>query len=44
MGRLLNSNTDKTRSHSLFYQSCMSYESTPNMPKHRPAPLIKRFG
>jgi len=43
MDRQLKSNTSKTRSHSLFRQGCMLYELIPNMPEHRPAPLIEKF-
>jgi len=44
MDRLLKSNTSKTRTHSLFRQGCMLYDLIPNMPEHRLAPLIQRFG
>ena len=43
MDRLLESNTSKTRSHSLFRQGCMLYELIPNMPEHRLTPLITAF-
>ncbi len=43
MDRLLKSNTSKTRSHSLFRQGCMLYGLIPNMPEHRPAPLVAAF-
>ena len=41
--RLLKCNTSKTRTHSLFRQGCMLYELIPNMPEHRPAPLMEKF-
>ena len=43
MDRLLQSNTGKTRTHSLFRQGCMLYELIPNMPEHRLAPLMEKF-
>lgn len=43
MDRLLQSNTSKTRSHSLFRQGCMLYDLIPTMPEHRLAPLIAAF-
>ncbi len=43
MGRLLKSNTSKTRTHSLFRQGCMLYDLIPNMPEHRLVPLIESF-
>jgi len=41
--RLLKSNTTKKRSHLLFRQGCMLYESIPNMPTQRLGPLMIRF-
>jgi hypothetical protein len=41
--RLLKSNTNTTRSHSLFRQGCMLYDLIPNMPEHRLAPLMTAF-
>ncbi len=43
MDRHLKSNTSKTRTHSLFRQGCMLYESIPNMPEVRLRPLMLRF-
>ena len=43
MGRLLKSNTSKTRTHSLFRQGCMLYELIPTMPQHRLVPLMEKF-
>ncbi len=43
MGRLLKSNTSKTRTRSLFRQGCMPYELIPTMPEARLAPLMARF-
>jgi len=43
MDQLLKSNTSKTRTHSLFRQGCMLYGLIPNMPEHRPAPLMRKF-
>ena len=43
MDRHLKSNTSKTRTHSLFRQGCMLYESIPNMPEARLRPLMLRF-
>ena len=43
MDRPLNSNTSKTRTHSLFRQGCMLYELIPYMPEHRLVPRVERF-
>src|SRR4051795_1762244 len=43
MDRHLKSNTVKTRTHSLFRQSCMLYDLIPNMPEHRLRPLVERY-
>ena len=43
MDRLLKSNTNKTRTHSLSRQGCMLYDLIPNMPEHRLAPLMQKF-
>jgi hypothetical protein len=43
MDRLLKSNTSKTRTHSLFRQSCKLYGLIPNVPEHRLAPLMQSF-
>jgi hypothetical protein len=34
LGRLLKSNTSKTRTHSLFRQDCALYDLIPNVPEH----------
>jgi hypothetical protein len=44
MDRLLKSNTSTKRTHSLFRQGCMLYDLIPNMPEHRLAPLMQKFG
>ncbi len=43
MDRLLKSNTNKIRTHSLFRQGCMLYELIPNVLKHRLVPLMTAF-
>jgi hypothetical protein len=43
MDCLLKSNTSKTRTHSLFRQSCMLCELIPNMLEHRLLPLMEKF-
>jgi len=42
MDPLLESNTSKIRTHSLFRQGCMPYEIIPNMPEHRLISLLSR--
>jgi len=39
----LKANTVKQRTHSLFRQSYMLYDLTPNMPEQRLRPLMQRF-
>jgi hypothetical protein len=41
--RMLKANTVKKRTHSLFRQGLILYESIPNMPVERLRPLIQRF-
>jgi hypothetical protein len=41
--RYLKSNTAKHRTHSLFNQGCMLYDSIPNMPEARLRPLVEKF-
>ncbi|MFC7478490.1 hypothetical protein ACFQS7_29490 [Dankookia sp. GCM10030260] len=41
--RLLKSNTNKSRTHSLFRQGCMLDDLIPTMPEYRLAPLMKNF-
>ena len=43
MDRHLESNTGKTRTHSVFRQGCMLYELIPNRPEVRLRPLMQRF-
>jgi hypothetical protein len=43
MDRHLKVNTAKRRTHSLFRQGCLLYESIPNMPEGRLRPLVERF-
>jgi hypothetical protein len=41
--RHLKTNTAKHRTHSLFNQGCMLYDSIPNMPEVRLRPLMEKF-
>ena len=41
--RLLKSNTSKARAHSPFRQGRMLHDPIPNMPEHRPIPLMDAF-
>ena len=41
--RYLKTNTVKTRTHSLFRQGCMIYDSIPNMPDKWLAPIMVAF-
>lgn len=43
LDRILNSNTTKRRTHSLFRQGCMLNELIPTMPETRLRPLIECF-
>ncbi len=43
MDRLLEANTVKTRTHSLFRQGCTYYDAIPARPHDRLAPLLQRF-
>ena len=42
--RLLQTNTAKRRTHSLFRQGCVLYDLIPTMPESRLRPLLECFG